>query len=519
MISKNQVWLVFVITIIVLGCKHNLKKETDKNILNPGEDLIQNAIITGYSDDSRVFVDFNLLGYSYFSGRDYIELKRKVSYDSIHMTLNSFKEPQLMEISAQGDSSYYKFKIYVSPGDSISFNLRDGDWEFSGKNAAHYNFFNQSEMTSLNWPDYKGNIEKYKSQCQLVLKNKMDLLKQYQGTHKDVSENFISEVQAELQFEYLYNLIAPRDVESGVEGITYNNMKGVYATITNEFSTREKSFFDPKLYFDNIKIEDFNKPELINNQYFKQSLIFFMRYYFVHTDHLEYSRKNFLDEKKFIQNELRGELENYAIARLISDYYKNGFGSNTGNIGLLKNLISEYNTKFIRPSYFKEMERIYKSLNNLSFQLPVEVWDEQLVNIKGDTLRLKQILDKNHNKIKVIDFWASWCIPCIKEIKTAGSFKDRLSNTGNVSWIYISTDATYEKWINMSNKLQNDFSSKDQYRLLNVDNSKVVDYLGITSIPRYIILDKNEEIILDNAPKPSDSLAFEKIINDINLTY
>jgi hypothetical protein len=57
---------------------------------------------------------------------------------------------------------------------------------------------------------------------------------------------------------------------------------------------------------------------------------------------------------------------------------------------------------------------------------------------------------------------------------------------------------------------------RNQYLVAEGKNSPLAKSLKINGIPRYIILDKQNRIVLENAPRPSDSILFEKIINKIS---
>ncbi|MBN4048456.1 TlpA family protein disulfide reductase [Flavobacteriaceae bacterium AH-315-O20] len=105
-----------------------------------------------------------------------------------------------------------------------------------------------------------------------------------------------------------------------------------------------------------------------------------------------------------------------------------------------------------------------------------------MINPLGDTITLGEVFKRTTQKIKVIDFWASWCPPCITEIK-----KQEFLNTEN------------------------------QYYLVGGQNSSLGKSLKVSGIPRYVIFDKQGKIILDHAPRPSDSIVFKRAIDDINL--
>ena len=140
-----------------------------------------------------------------------------------------------------------------------------------------------------------------------------------------------------------------------------------------------------------------------------------------------------------------------------------------------------------------------------------------MINPAGDTTNLGNVFKRTKQKIKVIDFWASWCPPCIQEIEKAKGFKNELKDKDHVEWIYISIDKDFDKWLKKTLELQEYFNVENQYYLQGGINSSLAKSLKVRGIPRYVIFDKKEKIILDNAPRPSDSIVFKRVIDDINL--
>lgn len=513
--------LLYITTLLLLfsllfACKKDKTTTSVSTKQTSATKTYKPIVIRGTSKDKKALEYFNILNYSYLYGTNHKGQNKKV-YDSVYNnTLDSIENPKIIELMSFGDD-FYNTRVLVSPGDSITFTTKKGQLQFSGKNASHYNFYTALDSLKLKWPTFKNNIKQYKDSCSYVYNAKKLFYKSYVKNNV-VSNNFKSLVSQEIEYEYLYNLMAPRNIKSECTVSYFNNTESVFSTVNKPEKLNSEEIFNPKEYFNNVTIADFKKPELINNDYFKRSLTDFIRHYFVTYDYLDYSEKTFVKEKDFIEKNLDGELKHFAISRLIYDYYKKGFGNSKTNVDILNKVINEYKPLLKNASYVNELTAIQEKTKLLNLELPSIVLDEKLLTIKGDTIQLKDILKQSEGKAKIIDFWASWCSPCITEIKKSSSFKNNLSKEQNVSWIYISIDKNKKQWLQKSKTLESKLESKQQYLLLNSKYPKLLKYLRIETIPRYSILNKNNEVILENAPRPSDSINFKRIINKIAST-
>ncbi len=132
-------------------------------------------------------------------------------------------------------------------------------------------------------------------------------------------------------------------------------------------------------------------------------------------------------------------------------------------------------------------------------------------NKKTSSVFLKKLIEKSGCKLAVIDFWASWCKPCLEEIPYSLS---RIKEYPQIKYIFISIDKSKSDWINETKKRTDVFNSSNSFMISEIKDENLLKSWNVTIIPRFILLNKKGEIINLNFPRPSDP-NFKTIIDEI----
>lgn len=115
---------------------------------------------------------------------------------------------------------------------------------------------------------------------------------------------------------------------------------------------------------------------------------------------------------------------------------------------------------------------------------------------------LATLLPQFKGKLVFLDFWASWCSPCRGEMPSEAKLIN-LYKGEKIVFLYISIDKSIDDWEKACK--EENFNKSNSFLLLNSDKAPFVEKYKINTIPRYLLVGKNGEIINSDAPRPSES--------------
>lgn len=109
-----------------------------------------------------------------------------------------------------------------------------------------------------------------------------------------------------------------------------------------------------------------------------------------------------------------------------------------------------------------------------------------------DTSKQNLTLSLHPDTIYLVDYWASWCLPCIKYKLPMLKELQKNYNEKKFKIISISLDNDYNAWVN---SIYNNAISWENYSALSGFKTEDVKLFHITGIPFTILVGKDSKIV------------------------
>jgi len=254
-------------------------------------------------------------------------------------------------------------------------------------------------------------------------------------------------------------------------------------------------------------VSDLYKANLMNleNEFNKDSLMYVLHY-----------RRFILQYARFLMFERSG-VEKIDLASLLN-FYKQTFSGKkrdlllfdeivfnyqvSGDASLIGEVIDSIKNQAMRDTLISIQKKSKKEFSKQALEAELETH-------AGEKHSLKEILSKYSDKLIYVDFWATWCGPCLMEMPDSRKLTEEFKHY-KVEFVYLSIDKDRSKWLKKIPTLPGG-SNVHHYRL--VDDETFFKEMGIPSVPRYILIGKDGRMISFNAPRPR-SKEVRKLISD-----
>jgi len=363
--------------------------------------------------------------------------------------------------------------IYLEPGDELNINFTGTNFLktlfYRGKGANHNNYLKdrveQFRKLEGNLQDRIKNSSPFQFMAYMeeVKKEKNLYLETYHHAHP-FSRNFLAYAQGDIDYWYGYQLL-----NYPWENPLYHNQEGPLAV--------------PEGYYDFIgQIDAVNEDALVSHNY-----LYYLDLLISH--HKEQPQNGGMDRYQLADKYLTGKPLAYFRAKQLSSDCRSGRAKQSGTA--IKKFID--NNEF--DEYNNVLRTVYNDAKGLLRNEPAP--DFALRDINGRTVTLADL----SGKVVYLDFWATWCPPCVYSLKNSKEWKKAFS-PDEVAFVYVSLDKDQRAWRNFI-KQQNIKGTHliveggDPYK------SPIAKGYKVKRLPAIFIIDREGKVYYNSSSKES----------------
>ena len=123
--------------------------------------------------------------------------------------------------------------------------------------------------------------------------------------------------------------------------------------------------------------------------------------------------------------------------------------------------------------------------------------DFRLQEASGKVVTLQDF----RGKVVYLDFWGSWCRPCLAEAPAAAQLKKQFLGR-DILFVYISNETYFDGWLKTIEKYA--LASPNSVHLLDPEGKHAIRAYNVQGYPTYMIISRSGQVVNGMAPRPSD---------------
>lgn len=384
----------------------------------------------------------------------------------------------------------FKFQIVcLYPGDTLEFRKTGNEFpfQFDGtRPRSELMFYTLLEAEKLGVLAGNYNLEvtsrlnyQYVADRALEMHNERLKLLNDQVANGDFTKQGHNSIVQSLYYRYLSDLLFPYQPVKPIEVIA-------------KLTTVVPDYYKAQLR--NLRTE-FDKDSLMYLLDYKRFVIRYARFLMIEGQGAEEAEISSL--LKFYNETFNGRKKDLLLfSEIVFNYQM------TGDMSPMIEVLDSIENQAMRETLLSMQRKSKSQFSKLALEAELESPD-------GIRYTLKEMLSGFAGKLVYIDFWATWCRPCLIEMpeseKLAQEFRDR-----NIEFVYLSIDSEKPKWLKKMETLP---QGRNIHHYLLKDGIDFIQQMGIPSVPRYILVSRDGTMITFDAPRPR-SVELRNLINE-----
>ncbi len=380
---------------------------------------------------------------------------------------------------------HYQLPIYIEPEETVE--IRTEDQHFFQSLLLSGTYHNNQYLLDFNkaFPDKKIINDRNNH----ILNKSADEYKQYEDSLYKAKINFIDQYSFQQPLSKKFIRRQKAAYRYGASNYKYR-LENTFSYLTN----KKKSI--PKDYYQFMLDLSVRENDLLSVPEFLEYL-----------DNYYTFRYN--EDKPEVNSELEMARSEYSLAEVLFEdrvkYYflTKKFGEILDNhpFEISKNYISPYMSEVSNTEFRSYIDKkILKATNGSSDS---QAFDFKLQDENGKWVKLSDF----KGKTVYLNFWASWCLPCLGEIANHNHI-DRLYKDRDFVTIMVSTDEDLKAWKNIIPKYDKNIVQLNMPGMKN----EVGNRYNLKYIPKSFVINKDGIIIHSDVPTPSSASIYKYLV-------
>ncbi|PKR81702.1 hypothetical protein CW751_04025 [Brumimicrobium salinarum] len=246
----------------------------------------------------------------------------------------------------------------------------------------------------------------------------------------------------------------------------YKKLPAKYYQFIWELDLNDQKAFDDSRYSNALQryiYEAMQKEDLLDSLNLNEDLPFYAKRYY------------------FIKSAFSGKILDFQLTKFMHHYIPTKY-ENKHWVALMK----DYKSTCQNQDYLAFIDNKFKRIKQLTYGKKAP--DFLLESLDGDTVSLTSF----KGKVVFIDFWATWCSPCISAIPKMEVLVEQFKHEKEIIILFINVEDSKSKW----KKYLEENEIKGLHLYANKQKSKeLFEKFSFSGIPHYVLIGKDGKII------------------------